>query len=236
MSKLLQKLNFTTTFKGTLQLSQRTLKQKETTVSGIMGILSVSSAHWHFSGSIWRIILEHLLELLHKELCIILPNLALIQFTWGGLKQVTNSPLVHAPFVMLDALARFLVSSDMYSSSLRICASSQKKPSWEMQNLNLHNCKMNPFFSLITSLEPLCIFIFQCFLSIQINVEPKFLCNKDCLIMINTKVKQRHFCNSHWRNMRLIILAFSITILALDTKVISQLTYYFLRKFWTLRF
>ena len=106
-----------------------------------------------------------------------------------------------------------------------------------MQNLNLHNCKMNPFFSLITSLEPLCIFIFQCFLSIQINVEPKFLCNKDCLIMINTKVKQRHFCNSHWRNMRLIILAFSITILALDTKVISQLTYYlFFRKFWTLRF
>ena len=147
MSKLLQKLNFTTTFKGTLQLSQRTLKQKETTVSGIMGILSVSSAHWHFSGSIWRIILEHLLELLHKELCIISPNLALIQFTWGGLKQVTNSPLVHAPFVMLDALARFLVSSDMYSSSLwEYVLQAKKKPSWEMQNLNLHNCKMNPFF------------------------------------------------------------------------------------------
>ena len=222
MSKLLQKLNFTTTFKGTLQLSPRTLKQKETTVSGIMGILSVSSAHWHFLGSIWRIILEHLLELLHKELCIISPNLALIQFTWGGLKQVTNSPLVHAPFVMLDALARFLVSSDMYSSSLWEYVLQAKKS--QVEKCKTWICiiaKWTHFFSLITSLEPLCIFIFQCFLSIQINVEPKFLCNKDCLIMINTKVKQRHFCNSHWRNMRLIILAFSISILALDTKVIS---------------
>ena len=44
------------------------------------------------------------------------PNLAPIQFTWRPLKQVTNSPLVHAPFVMLEMLARFLVSSDMSTS------------------------------------------------------------------------------------------------------------------------
>ena len=77
------------------------------------------------------------------------PNLAPIQFTWRPLKQVTNSPLVHAPFVMLEMLARFLVSSDMSTS--KELQAHQKKPV-EKENakeLNLHNCKMNSFFHLI---------------------------------------------------------------------------------------
>ena len=115
----------------------------------------------------------------HKELCIILSPLRI--WLWFNLHgeawskwQILLSFMLHLSWMML---ARFLVPSDMYSSSSNMCFK-PKKSSWEMQNLNLHNCKMNPFFLTHHLIRSLCIFIFQCFIYLfpfcNMNVEPKF--------------------------------------------------------------
>ena len=145
MSKL-QKLNFTTTFKGTLQLSQSFETEGDNRERHHGNPFSFKCPLTFFGinlknyfGTPARITtqrtLHHLSEFGSDSIYMGRPE--------ASDKFSSRSCSICHAWCSSKILGVFW---HVQLLSLRICASSQKKPSWEMQNLNLHNCKMNSFF------------------------------------------------------------------------------------------